>query len=405
MALNVAQLAYIDATGYHFADYPSFLDFVQSNYRGIFGADTYLGPDSMDGQWTAILAQALYDTAAQGNATYNSFSPVSSQGAGLSRVVKINGINRNVPTNSTVDLTIIGVAGTVILNGIAVDNLNQQWVLPASVTIPGGGSIVVTATARFAGAIAAAANTVTGIFTPTNGWQTVNNVSAASVGQPVETDAQLRARQIVSVANPSLTVLEGTLGAVLNVPGVSAAKSYENPTNSTDANGLPPHSFAIVASGGNATAIAQAIADHKTPGTQTVGTTTITVFDNHGMPIAIHFYRPTPATIGVQITLAAGTGWSTDFEIAIAAAVSAAITSGGRQDTNSSDGGIGDTVYLTPLYLAAYLPPPVGQTYVISGILLQKNGGGFASANVALLFTEIPVCSPTPEVDIHFVVT
>lgn len=405
MALTVAQLAFIDRTGYHYADYPAFLDYVQSNYRTLYGADTYLGADSLDGQWTAILAQALFDTAALGGATYNSFSPISAQGTGLSRVVKINGLNRDIPTNSTVDLTIVGVAGTPITNGIAIDTLNQQWFLPVSVVIPGGGSIVVTATAQLEGAIVAAANTVTGIFTPTNGWQTVNNASDAAPGAPVESDAQLRARQIVSTANPSLTVLEGTLGAVLNVTGISAAKSYENPTNSTDANGLPPHSFAIVAQGGDATAIAQAIADHKTPGTQTVGTTTITVFDNHGMPLAIHFYRPTTATIGVQITLAAGVGWSTDFEAPIAAAVSAAIQSGGQQDVNISDGGIGDTVYLTPLFLAAYLPAPQGQTYVISGIQLKKNGGGFSAADVALTFIEIPVCSPTPGTNVVFVVT
>lgn len=405
MALTVAQLAYIDATGYHYADYPAFLDFVQTGYRNLYGVDVYLGADSIDGQWTAILAQSLFDTAALGAATYNSFSPISAQGTGLSRVVKINGLNRNIPTNSTVDLTIVGVAGTTISNGIAVDTLGQQWLLPVSVTIPGGGSIVVTAMAQLPGAITAAPTTVTGIFTPTNGWQTVNNVSAAAPGAPVESDSQLRARQIVSVANPSLTVLEGTLGAVLNVPGVTAGKSYENPTNSIDANGLPPHSFAIVAEGGNATAIAQAIADHKTPGTQTVGSTIVTVYDNHGMPLAIRFYRPTPATIGVQITLSAGVGWSTDFETLIAAAVSAAIQSGGQQDVNSSDGGIGDTVFLTPLYLAAYLPAPQGQTYVISGIELQKNSGGFAAANVDLTFTEIPVCDPVPGVDVVFIVT
>ena len=403
MALRVSDLAWIDATGYHYADYPTFLTFVQQGYSGIYGSDVYLGPDSMDGQWTAVLAQAFYDTAALGGATYNSFSPVTAQGVGLSRVVKINGVNRQVPTFSSVPLTIVGVAGTVILNGIAIDTLNQQWALPASVTIPGPGTITVTAIAVAVGAINAAINTVTGIFTPTTGWQSVNNAVAATPGAPVESDAQLRARQKVSVANPSLTVLEGTLGAVLNVTGVTAAKSYENPTGTTDANGLPPHSFSIVAAGGDSTAIAQAIADHKTPGTETYGTTTVTVYDNHGMPIAISFIIPTPATIGVRVTLAPGMGWSTDFEAPIAAAIASAVTTGGQNNPYPSDGGIGDTVYLTPLFLAAYLPGPQGQTYVISTIELKKNSGSFASANVSLDFDEIPVCSATPGVNVVFV--
>lgn len=402
--MAVSDLVFIDSTGYHYSDFPSFLDYIQKGFQTIYGADIYLGADSQDGQLTALLAQAAFDTAALGNSVYNSFSPISAQGVGLSRVVKINGISRRIPTNSTVDLTIVGVAGTTITNGIAIDTLNQQWDLPVSVTIPFGGSIVVTATAQNVGMINAAANTVNSIFTPTQGWQTVNNISAASPGQPVEDNATLRRRQAVSVANPSLTVLEGTLGAVLNVPGVAAAKPYENPTDTTDANGLPPHSFAIVAEGGDATAIAQAIQIHKTPGTQTDGTTTITVFDSHGIPIAINFYVPTPATIGVEITLTPGNGWSTDFETQIAAAVSAAITAGGQQDTNPNDGGIGDTVFLTPLFLSAYLPGAIGQTYVINGIRLKKNAGSFGTSDISLLFNEIPVCSPTVGTDIIFVV-
>ncbi len=389
--MRITDLAFIDSTGYHFADYPTFLAFFQAQYQAIYGADVYLGSDSQDGQWVAVQAQAAYDTAAQGASTFNSFSPVTAQGVGLSRVVKINGLKRRVPSNSTVDLTIVGQSGTVISNGIAIDTLQQQWILPASVAIPGGGSIIVTATAAVSGAVAAAVGTVNSIFTPTLGWQSVTNVAAATPGAPVEQDAQLRLRQQQSTADPSLTVFDGTIGGVENLSGVLKVRGYENPTNATDGNGLPPHSIAVVVLGGDAMAVANEIALHKTPGAQTYGTTTELVYDNHGMPININFYRPTAATITVQITLTAYPSWSSSFIPLIQAAVADAINTGK----------IGDTILITKLYNPAYLTgTPASSSFDIITLLVQKNGGGYVSTNLSLGFLENPVCDPVTGVTV-----
>jgi len=385
--MTLSDLVYIDATGYHYADYPSFLAWRKSQLQTIYGADIYLEADSQDGQLVAIQAKADYDAAVQGAAVYNSFSPATAQGTGLSRNVKINGVTRQVPSFSTVTVTIVGTAATVVTKGVVKDTLEQKWNLPAVVTIPGGGSIDVTATAQVVGFVNAAASTVTSIFTPTLGWQTVTNAAAATPGAAVETDAELRLRQAVSVADPSQTVFEGTLGAVANVTGVTkVSNGYENDTTSTDANGIPAHSISVVVAGGANADIAQSILDHKTPGTGTYGDVTTLVYDSHGLPINIAFKRAVTATITVRITLAAGVGWSTDFEALISAAVAAVINAGN----------IGDTILLSKMYSPAYLNGAVqGQTYSIATIELKKNAGAFAAANVSLSWYENPVCSPT----------
>lgn len=391
--MTVADLVYIDATGYHYADYPTFLQWVQDNYRAIYGADIYLGADSMDGQWTAIEAQALYDTALLGAETYNSFSPSTSQGVGLSRVVKINGLRRNIPTNSSVVLTIVGTAGTVITNGIAVDTLQQQWLLPASVTIPPGGAIDVTATAQNMGFVNAEINTVTGIFTPTLGWQTVNNASAASPGAPVEQDSQLRQRQAVSTSIPAQTVIQATTSALANLPGVTAVQPYENQSDITDGNGLPPHSVCFVIEGGDITAITNVIGLYKTPGTNTYASGTNSQSeiynDPAGLPVPIKFYNPAiAAVIGVQLTIKALTGWDTSFEVPIAAAVA-----------NLIQGfGIGSTVVYTQIFVAGYNAAPIPNTYYVQGVQINKNGGSFSAANIILAFNEIPTCDPNANV-------
>jgi len=237
----------VDANGISAPQFSDVLAYLQDQYRAIYGADVYLGNDSQDGQFLGVIAAAINDVNAAAVAVYNSFSPMTAQGNGLSSNVKLNGISRLVPTNSTVDVTIVGVAGTEIANGIVSDTNRNKWNLPALVSIPLGGTVTVTATCQSLGAVAAQPGTVTKIETPTFGWQTVTNTAAAALGQPVETDAELRARQSKSVATPSQTVFEGIVGSVANIAGVNRIAGYENDTDATDSNGVPAHTIAIVA--------------------------------------------------------------------------------------------------------------------------------------------------------------
>ncbi|MBO9332918.1 hypothetical protein GHR37_27630 [Achromobacter xylosoxidans] len=301
----------IDATGIHAPTYAEVLSFLQTQFRAIYGADTYLEADSQDGQFLAIIAAAINDTNTAAVQVYNSFSPAKGIGAALSSNVKINGISRASASASTVDLRIVGQAGTTIQNGIAKDANQQQWALPATVIIPPAGEVTVTASNTTQGAIAAPAGTITQIGTPTRGWQSVTNLAAATPGAPVESDAALRVRQAVSVALPSRTVLEGTVGAVASIAGVTRYRAYENDTNATDANGIPAHSISLVVDGGDAIAIASAIAAKKTPGTGTYGTTTEIVTDIYGIAHPIRFFRPVAAPITAALTIRALTGYTT----------------------------------------------------------------------------------------------
>lgn len=397
--MDISSLVYIDSTGYHFTDYPSFQAWLVAQYQGIYGADVYIEPDSQDGQFLAIVSKALYDTAAVGASTYNSFSPLTAQGAGLARVVKINGLTKLVPSFSTVTLTIVGTTGTVITNGIASDTLNQQWLLPTTVTIPDAGTIDVTATAALIGFVTADIATITTIYTPTLGWQTVNNAAAATPGAAVETDAALRIRQSISTSNPALTVFEATVGAVANVTGVTKVYGYENNTNSDDANSLPPHSICIVAIGGDETDVCNAIVSKKTPGTDTYGgnnSVSKVVYDNQGMPLTIKYDTGSTAEIQVTVTGTALPGYSADFAALIQSAVAAYINSLpiGGNTTN-------EEVNPFSIIPSAYLNGAIqGGTYVITAITVGKNSGMQGSSPVALLFDENPVCNGAADVTI-----
>lgn len=300
----------ITTAGATIPTYAEVLEQLQARFYAIYGADAYIAPDSQDGQLLAVFAEAITDCNQGALAAYNAFSPATAQGAGLASVVKINGIAKKAASFSAVDLLVVGQVGALISSGVAQDAEGRKWLLPLSVTIPPEGQVTVTAAAQDLGAILAPPGTITRIITPTMGWQSVTNPSAASPGAPVESDADLRRRQTVSVANPSLSVLEGITGALQNLPGVAEVKPYENDTDATDANGLPRKSISMVVDGGTVQEIVDSIARKKTPGTGTFGSSSGISIDSNGVPNTIRFFRPTLTEITIRAEIKALPGYT-----------------------------------------------------------------------------------------------
>jgi uncharacterized phage protein gp47/JayE len=370
----------ISATGVSAPAFSDILTYLTSQKQTIWGLDVYIPADSQEGEELAVIASGFNDMNAAALVLAASYSPSSASGAALSSGVKINGIARDIATFSTVDVQIGGVAGATLTNCVVQDTAgSNKWSLPTTVVIPPSGVITVTATCQTIGAITALAGTVTKIVTPTFGWQSVTNASAATAGAPVESAAELRIRQTISTAIPSLTVLDGISGAVASVPGVGRSQVYENDTAISDNNGIPSHSIAVVVEGGDATAIANAIAAKKTPGGGTYGTTTVVVTDIYGIPHPINFFRPTQTAITVIIGLTALSGYSAAIGLKIQSTVTAFINAIG----------IGNKVMWTRLFTPANLSGSAdGQTYEIISLVL--NGG---TSDVLIAFNAEPVAT------------
>lgn len=377
----------VTAAGIAKPDYEDVRAYLETQFRAIYGDDIYLAPDSQDGQFIAIVAQAIHDCNAAAVAVFNSRSPTGAQGEGLSSIVKLNGIARQVATFSTVDLRIVGEVGTIISNGAVADTQGNRWNLPASVTIPISGEITVTATAAAPGALEVPAGSITSIVTPTRGWQTVQNLASSVPGSPVETDAALRARQTISTSIPATTPLEAIRGAIAALTGVTRLVAYENDQAFTDDRGIPAHSIALVVDGGDTALVAQTIARKKTAGTGTFGSTTVLVTDVAGVSRSVRFSRSTDITIEVTITIRALAGWSVQRLDAIKAAVATWISSLG----------IGQDVILANVYLPAALfgdPSQGANSYRIASLSINKLGSPPAG-DVAMAYNQAPMCLPS----------
>jgi len=292
---------------------PTFDDMQQvliDAYRACYGATTYLGNDSADYQWITALTLKLNDNMSLCQLEYNQRSPLTAIGSGLDSIIKLNGIARKVPTFSTAILVLSGAPGTPINNAVVADINGVLWILPATVTIGPGGTVGAIGTAQQSGAISADPNTIkfpVGGFTA--GWTGVTNPSAAIPGDIPEADSQLRARQGISVALPSLTRLAGTIADLLATPGVTRINVIENQTNVTDPFGNTGHSITCVVEGGTDLAVATSIYNNKGIGCNTdaataTAMTTVNVTDpNSGNITPISFIRPSYVPIYISLSV------------------------------------------------------------------------------------------------------
>lgn len=300
---------YIDDAGLYIPTYNDIRDDLIERFKNIYGQDIYLDNDSQDYQMISAFALKTYDTMQLLQIVYNNRSPKTAVGTGLDSIVKLNGIARKPASYSTCIVTLTGKVGTKITAGIVEDSAGHKWDLPTDITFTQP-TLTVSAQCETIGAIEAAVGTITKISTPQAGWTAVNNLVSAVVGAPVETNAELRARQSISVAIPSQNMLNSLVAGIASISGVSRYKVYDNDSNVTDNNGIPGHSVAAIVEGGLDADIAKEIYLRKGPGSGTYGTTSETYINDDGLPNIIRFFRPTYVAIDVIISIKAGIGYS-----------------------------------------------------------------------------------------------
>lgn len=369
--------AFIDEYGIHIPGYPQVLDSLKSEFRAIYGPDIYLEPDSQEGQLCAVFALRLYDCYTLAASVYNSYSPATAQGVGLSSVVKTNGIRRDTSSYSQVELRVIGQPGTILSNAIAADEAGQRWLLP-DVVIPVSGEVMAAAQAENVGEVRAAPGEVKNIVTPIKGWQAVINPAAALPGAPVEHDGLLRQRQSISTALPSSSIFDGTAGAVAQLTGVSRSRGYENDTSQPDTHGIPPHSICFVVEGGDTQAIGNTLSLKKGPGCGTHGDILVETRDCYGEPNIVKFFRPVPLELSIAITIKPFTGYLATTGMAIRKNVFDYI--------NALR--IGDDILLSKLYTPINAAEPVAgqRTFDVLAVAIAKKGNTPAPVNFPVAY-------------------
>lgn len=286
-------------------------DELAEGYRGIYGTDINLNPESPDGQRVLIDAKLVADIQSFALDLYNQQDPDFASGQALFSKLKYAGISPRPATKSQVDITVSSSRIMDLPAGYTiVDELGQEWLIESAESVAVG-SNTVTFTAKDYGAIEADADTINTPVTIVIGVNSVNNPDPATPGVAEETVEELRIRRTRSVQLPSYTPTGAIFARLANTPGVLDIIVYENDTDTYDAElDLDAHHVWVIIEGGNVSDIAEAMAYTKTAGTGTKGATSGTFNETlerpGGEPFVIehemNFDRPTDVPIYIQVT-------------------------------------------------------------------------------------------------------
>lgn len=371
---------YIDDAGLHIPTYADIRDDLVEQFKSIYGQDIYLENDSQDYQMISVFALKTYDTMQLLQIVYNNHSPKTAVGTGLDSLVKLNGIRRKEASHSTCEVILTGTPGTPIAAGVVEDEAGNQWTLPENIVFFDS-TMQVTATCETLGAIEAGAGTITKIVNPQKGWTAVTNNDVAIPGQPVETDEQLRYRQMLSVAIPSQNMLDSTIAGLASVVGVTRYKVYDNDTNETDTNGIPGHSIAAIVEGGTDAEIAKQIYLRKGPGGGTFGEIATTYINSDGLQTIVRFSRPTYVPININVQLKPGKSYTSS--------VAATLKSNIDKYINSLDIGYNVTITGILTAVSAAVTNATLPNFSLSGITINKEGETPGVMDVAIAYNEV----------------
>ena len=197
------------------------------------------------------------------------------------------------------------------------------------VTIPSSGTINATFLSLEKAAIPCPVGSLTKIIDGTLGWETINNSTAAILGNSRESDESFKQQFYDAGLFSGMSLIEDYDNAIKNVENVISCYVRDNGTNAAvvyDGVTIAAHSVYACVDGGDNTEIATALFQRKSGGcnwTAIAGqSVTVNVVDpTYGDTYQVIFNRPDEISIYADITLSAGTSTESDLVTAVQTAV------------------------------------------------------------------------------------
>ena len=291
--------------GFRRPSYTELLDAYEYKGRELFGGKANLTVRSPLGLFMRIFAWMTHLLFSLLEAVYNSRFIDTAVGTSLYRLGKAIGMSLLTARKATGELLITGTNGTLIPVGwLAATGSGTQYVTTASWVIMDG-SVTLAAEATIIGPLGNTdAGTVTVIVNPVavSGVTAVTNPRAFGGGRARETDAEFRARYYLSVDKAGGVNVDAIAAAIMQNVQNTKAIGFENDTDTTNSDGLPPHSIEMVVDGGSNEAVAAQIFESKAGGIQTFGSSSAVVTGANGQDYTIYFSRPEAVLIYVSVT-------------------------------------------------------------------------------------------------------
>lgn len=308
---------------------------IEDAMRANVDANMDMGPTQAIGQIAAAVASEAADLWELAGALYSQLNPNNAEGFILDGDCAYTGTLRNEESFSTVvgsltlGASITVNAGTTV--AVAGQPLNTWTLLgPANPTtglLISAGPVVSTSAGTYyglyqatvPGPVLANAGQLTQIVTTVSGFTAITNADGCVLGTNVESDSALNVRRGQELAAAGNDTVDATVAALLQLTvignpaelAVTQAFVYENDSNATDINGVPPHAMHVAVYDGvvplaTNNQIAQAIWNNKPSGIPTYGGSSGTAVDSQGNNRTVYFDRATITPIYVALTTTRG---------------------------------------------------------------------------------------------------
>jgi hypothetical protein len=283
---------------------------ITTDQRSLVDPDLENTADDPLGAVNGIFASHLREAWEAVQVAFDGLNPDASEDSQLDAISAITGTAREAATPSKfrglrrIELTLEAGASVPIgtLFHVAGD-ITRQFKSTEQADAVGAGVYVVAAECTVLGPTPCNAGTLTVIATPVVGLVSVNNAFDVELGTNEDTNHQLRLRrerELRASGLATVPAIQAKLLAYENEDGenpILDATVFENYTDTTNLDGLPPHSLECLVYDGVSLAvpddtIAELIWTSKPGGIQLIGTSSGTITDSNGETRIIPFSRP-----------------------------------------------------------------------------------------------------------------
>lgn len=268
------------------------------------------------GQHIGIVSERIALVGQLLQAVYNARNADSASGAALVALAQITGTVKNAATSTTVNATVSINSGFSQPAGAMVAHLdgdptkrfiNRDLVANATGVTDSFAAVFVAETP---GAVEVFAGKLDVIAEPLVGWNSITNATDGTTGLADDDDATLRTRREDELQAQGSTTTDAIRSDVLRnlKDNITNCTVLSNEGDTVDANGLPPHSFEVIARGlatdaAASLALAKQILDSKCAGDHAFGQATLVVPDAQGKDHTIGYTWVTVQNVYLEIDL------------------------------------------------------------------------------------------------------
>lgn len=309
-------------TGFNVKPQEAVLSDMQAKQLAQISPTLDLQPTALIGVMNGIVSAAVAENWEVTGALYNGMDPDNAADDQLTGLSLITGTEREDATKTQVPSGTVNVDGGFSADPFTMfasveNNPTSLFTNKTLVENPGGApaDVLVEFEAVNPGPVRCPAGTLTVRQQSLSGWNSVDNTEDGVIGHNIEGDPALRVKreeELAAAGNATAAALRADVLREMQPPRVSSATLnclvLWNDTDAVDADGLPPHTFEVIAYQPGNTAdddqiLAQFILDSKSAGIGTSGVSAKTATDSQGVTQAIRYTRPTPIGIYIALTL------------------------------------------------------------------------------------------------------